>query len=64
MEACELIHRSGLKHDRQVVSHNIDVAATGLHGGGIAREPLLRVGVTIVLLDTRDLKVRGPLHNP
>ena len=59
MEACELIHRSGLKHDRQVVSHNIGVAAIGLHDGGVAREPLLRVGVIVVLLNIRDLEVRG-----
>ena len=63
MEACEPIHHGGFKHDGEVVCHDVGVAATDLHGGGIAHEPLLGVGVTIVLLNTEEFEVRGPLYS-
>ena len=52
----------GLKHDGEAVRHDIGVATTGPHGGGVAHEPLLRVGMTVVLLDTGDLKVGGTVQ--
>ena len=64
MEACEPIHRGRLKHDGQVVYHDISVTAPVPLNGGIACEPLLRVGVTFILLDLEDFEVRGPLYSP
>ena len=62
LETCEPIHCSGLEHNYQVICHDIRVATVGLHSDGITHQPLLRIGVAIIRLDSIDLQVGGPLY--
>jgi hypothetical protein len=60
----EPVHSSGLKHNWQIICHRISASSTGPYGNGVACEPLVGVGLAIILLNPRDLEGGGPLDGP
>ena len=52
------------EHDRKIICHDVGASSSRTHSNGVTSEPLLGVGLAIILFDPRDLETSGPLGSP